>query len=277
MASNYDMSRLFLGQVAAVAALIIAVTAAAWCVNDKAASFTPIFGLIITYGAMMFASSYVEEEHHFWYWATTAWFGYIGLRGFKRYDILDTSPISTLAHSLNRGKKSAALQTLFTTAMLVATRIIRSWNQTGQKFAGEPDIVKTYLHTNPILLWCLIGATYFWVHQNLIYGLSGLPVWLSFAAATGLVLAAFTFKVAFTLEDAPELVTEFARRLLQLNFSQGANADLVSRARAVFIGIALLTSCTVIFMLTRRRISLGQSGTSPSLFSPLLPPRNPKD
>lgn len=139
-------------------------------------------------------------------------------------------------------------------------RVIRGWNQTGQKFAGEPDIVKTFLHTSPILLWFLIGTTYIWVHQNLIYGLSGFPIWLSFAVSTGLVLAAFTFKVAFTLEDAPELVTGFARGLLQLNFTHGAS--LVARARAVFMGIALLAACAVLFMLTGRRISLGQPGTS---------------
>lgn len=26
------------------------------------------------YGAMMFASSFVEEEHHFWYWTASGWF-----------------------------------------------------------------------------------------------------------------------------------------------------------------------------------------------------------
>ncbi|KAK4123891.1 alkaline phosphatase-like protein [Parathielavia appendiculata] len=242
MASNYDMSRLFLGQAAAVLALIAAVIAAERCANDRAVSFIPLSGISLAYGVMMFASSYVEEEHHFWYWATTAWFAYLGVREFKR------------------GTRSAALNVLSTTALLLATRVIRSWNQTGQKFAGDPDIVKTYLQTSPVLLWCFIGATYLWVHQNLIYGLSGLPIWFSFAAATGLILAAFTFKVAFTLEDAPELVTEFTRRLLNLNFTEGTS--LIARARAVFIGIVLLAVLTVIFILVRRRISLGQSGPS---------------
>ncbi len=156
--------------------------------------------------------------------------------------------------------------------MLLATRIVRSWNQTGQKFAGEPDIVKTYLNTNPVLLWCLIGATYFWVHQNLISGLSGLPIWLNVSAATGLVLAAFTFKVAFTLEDAPELVTDFAKSLLQLTFTR--DASLIARARTVFLGLALLTAVTIFFILTRRRISASQPGTPP-FFTPSLsfPPK----
>jgi ethanolaminephosphotransferase len=84
MASNYDMSKLFLGQVAAALALIAVVIAAARCVNDRAVSFIPLSGISLAYGVMMFASSYVEEEHHFWYWATTAWFAYLGVRGLKR-------------------------------------------------------------------------------------------------------------------------------------------------------------------------------------------------
>lgn len=84
MASNYDMSRLFLGQAVAITALLAAVLAAARCINDKAQSFGPLSGILLAYGVMMFASSYVEEEHHFWYWATTAWFAYLGVRGFKR-------------------------------------------------------------------------------------------------------------------------------------------------------------------------------------------------
>jgi ethanolaminephosphotransferase len=265
MASNYDTSRLFLGQAAAVVALAAAVIAAARCGSDTTQSFIPLFGIVVAYGAMMFASSYVEEEHHFWYWATTAWFAYLGVRGFKRY--VPFLSFFDITLTLHRGSASAGAQIFSTAALLLATRLVRSWNQTGQKFAGEPDIVKLYLNTSPTLLWSLIGATYFWVCQNLIYGLSGLPVWLSFSAATGLVLSAFTFKVAFTLEDAPELVTEFARRLLELNFTKGA--PLVTRALTVFIGIGLFAALTVIFMLARRRISVGQSGKpSLRLFSP---------
>ena len=37
-------------------------------------------GLItVLYGVMMFASSYVEEEQHYWYWMTSAWLVYLAL------------------------------------------------------------------------------------------------------------------------------------------------------------------------------------------------------
>ncbi|KAK4179637.1 putative GPI ethanolamine phosphate transferase [Triangularia setosa] len=244
MASNYHTPKMFLGFATSIVALTLSIIAAASSssISDKPTTFIPFSIATLAYGAMMFASSYVEEEQHFWYWATTAWFGYLGLRGLKRRN---PHPV---ARTISFG------------AILLAARVIKSWNQTGQKFAGQPDIVTLYLHTSPILLWCLVGATYFWIQQHLTYGLSGFPIWLSFASATGLALAAFTFKVAFVVEDAPELLTEFVQKLLQLNFSQGAVVDLVSRARAVFWGVGILMGTSLGYMAMRRQISVGQPG-----------------
>lgn len=98
MASNYDMPRLVLGQTIGIVAAATAVVAAARCVSDRAAAFIPLAGIILAYGVMMFASSYVEEEHHFWYWATTAWFAYLGLTRFKRYAALATHSHLPSAH-----------------------------------------------------------------------------------------------------------------------------------------------------------------------------------
>jgi ethanolaminephosphotransferase len=84
MASNYDMNRLMLGQGAAIAAVIACVVATTLLLDATVKSALPFAFIVSAYGVMMFASSYVEEEHHFWYWSTTAWLVYIGQRGFSR-------------------------------------------------------------------------------------------------------------------------------------------------------------------------------------------------
>lgn len=51
------------------------------------------FGLLVSlHAATMFVSKLVEEEHHFWYWASLAWMACLGM---KRWDslVLDFMPI----------------------------------------------------------------------------------------------------------------------------------------------------------------------------------------
>jgi len=116
---------------------------------------------------------------------------------------------------------------------MAATRLVRGWNQTGQKFAGDPDIVKSFLIPNPRLLWSLVGLTYLWVGLRITRHLRGLPTAALVTVTAGLVSAAFSFKVAFTHEDAPELVVGFAKSLSDAL----AGPSLVTRARAVFLGL----------------------------------------
>jgi ethanolaminephosphotransferase len=73
MASNYDMSRLTLGQGLSVAAVVISIASLGFQGFWKTGFLLPLFLLAASYGPMMFASSYVEEEHHFWYWTSTIW------------------------------------------------------------------------------------------------------------------------------------------------------------------------------------------------------------
>lgn len=133
----------------------------------------------------------------------------------------------------------------------VTTRIIRGWNQTGQKFAGNPDIVKIFLHTEPVYLWILISVTYLWMHRQLMQAFDGLSAALSVSGSSGLILSAFTFKLAFTNEDAPELVAGFARSLVDLTH----DAPLATRAQAVFVGLGVATACVVYFIATNNRVS----------------------
>ncbi|CAJ2506873.1 Uu.00g080590.m01.CDS01 [Anthostomella pinea] len=216
MASNYDMDRLLAGGVAAGVATIAAMAATAMSLQGSIVSLGPFALITILYGVMMFASSYVEEEQHFWYWATSAWLFYLALR---------------------RVPKTTFRSLLMAAAGLGMMRLVRGWNQTGQKFAGEPDIVTIFLTTNPSLLWTLVLATYAMVSWELFNGLEGVPSVVSGSVVVGVVTSALSFKLAFTNEDAPELVVGFARTVT----SMLNGPSLLTRARAVFTGIGLMS------------------------------------
>jgi ethanolaminephosphotransferase len=72
-ASNYDTLKLAQGQALGLAALILATVAAGPTIYVSVKTCYPIILIGLLYGIMMFASSYVEEEQHFWYWTSTAW------------------------------------------------------------------------------------------------------------------------------------------------------------------------------------------------------------
>lgn len=80
MASNYNMSQLAFGQALALAAFLMTAL-----FQTSSVARIPSFALASAYSIMMFASSYVEEEHHFWYWATSAWLLYLGATREQRY------------------------------------------------------------------------------------------------------------------------------------------------------------------------------------------------
>lgn len=124
---------------------------------------------------------------------------------------------------------------------LLAMRIVRGWNQTGQKHAGEPDLIKIFLLPRPQLLWVLVCSTYLWLAQQIFVHLRSVPAIASGAVAAGLAFSAFSFKVAFATEDAPELVVGLVKDINDL--LQGPS--LVMRARVVFMGMAVIAGVAV--------------------------------
>ncbi|KAH6671599.1 GPI ethanolamine phosphate transferase [Plectosphaerella plurivora] len=213
MASNYDVSRLVLGQVLAALSVLATIL-----LISPAANLMPLLAAALLYGIMMFASSYVEEEQHFWYWVTSAWLG--GL---------------AITHMRQRGRPILLLQSILA---FLGTRIIRGWNQTGQKHAGEADIVKTFLASDPALLWCLIGLTYSVTGVQIYRRLPSVPRAVAVATAVALVGTAASFKLAFTHEDAPELVSDGLDQVRQALHG----LSLVTRARLVFTGLAVAST-----------------------------------
>lgn len=79
-ASNYDVPRLVIAIGIAATSLILAVFAS-WskvCVSPLDGCYFALTAAL--YGVMMFASSYVEEEQHFWYWFTGGWLALLRIR-----------------------------------------------------------------------------------------------------------------------------------------------------------------------------------------------------
>lgn len=237
VASEYDVPRLIVGT-----ALALLVCGLNFFTMPKLrpVSFAGIYYAltIALYAILMFASSYVEEEHNFWYWATSGWFLVLLVD-----DIRKESP--------NRRVFHPAIMTL------VLHRVIRRWNQTGQKYAGADDIVNSGIFTSSwIVLWPLIGATYLDVTLRLARHIArsiatfdaeqkkrgdveidstGNNRMMGTVAVMPLAGTAFVFKLAFTAKDAPELTYGMTENLLE----SIDTLNLVGLAQMVFGGLAL--------------------------------------
>lgn len=84
MASNYDIPKLVFGEALALAAGVCSLLTVTWLGTNTVGNILPLALITLSYGGMMFASSYVEEEQHFWYWASTFWIAHLGITAIRR-------------------------------------------------------------------------------------------------------------------------------------------------------------------------------------------------
>lgn len=255
-ASNYDVLRLITGSALAfVSVLLTLFTLPAFrpiTPSDIAYALT-----LVLYSILMFASSYVEEEHNFWYWAASGWFFYLFIA---------------------ESRKEWQSKFIFHPAimLLITHRVIRRWNQTGQKYAGADDIVHSGIFhgKSSFILWALVGATYLDITTRVSRHIARSIVifdknsnsediqavdanrFLGVVAVLPLGVTAFIFKLAFTARDAPELTYGINQGLIQ--WVEGLS--LVEVARMVFAGTALSAVWIAISEWKRKRDRHGESG-----------------
>lgn len=144
--------------------------------------------------------------------------------------------------SRNSPKTHAMAGAFAATVSLCILRVLRSWNQTGQKHAGEPDIAKNILPAHNFILWGLVLATYGDVAQRMTRRiLPGASRSIAVSCSVASCLGALGFKIAFVKLDAPELLLGLDGFVL----GPTDQSSLTAQARAVFIGIVLLAGFTV--------------------------------
>lgn len=74
LASEYDLWKLHLGTAVALLATITILIPCGTLSMKATLADLWVASISLMQGCMMFASSYVEEEHQFWYWVTSGWF-----------------------------------------------------------------------------------------------------------------------------------------------------------------------------------------------------------
>lgn len=152
-------------------------------------------------------------------------------------------PVSRLINNRrNAGRPGKISNNFSPPTLLFITRVARSWNQTGQKYAGEPDIARNIFPSHTITLWLLVIATYLYSAWRLSRcSLPPLPDKISSPIFLTLCLAALRFKTAFTHADAPELFIGLPRFFVALV----ENIPLAAHCRVVFLGLGTIISVAV--------------------------------
>jgi ethanolamine phosphate transferase 2 subunit G len=226
-ASNYDLVSMKIGILLSSISLWLCLPSFIPRIWSSGFEAFLLIVIMLLYAITMFASSYVEEEHQFWYWSSA---GYLIMLYCKD----------------SRFGKAGPGAAIGTATASILFGVVRRWRQTGQKYAGDPDLLTELLAPNSWILWMLIMLTYALISRNISHRAG---IWMSspqFGVLPALItISAFLFKVAFTYADAPELLATFPILNPLVIFVSGYS--LVNLARVVFLGLVQLLGCAVYF------------------------------
>lgn len=248
-ASNYSTKNLYCGITIAASVVLWAFGISTPALLKRGSAGLWFLLMTLAYGAMMFASSYVEEEQHIWYLVASAWLWWLGMKQCS------TDTKVPKPGSRRRQSRKSPSSTLSAAIPLVTMRVIRAWNQTGQKHAGESDVARGLLQSHSYSLWCFVGIVYVVVSRKMLPKDQG-PIarWASSTFAVLLCMLGLAFKVASTMADAPELL----HGLLIAQNGILTSLNLTTQARAVFSGIIIF--CLGLYSFGTRRSSPTRSG-----------------
>ena len=201
---------------------------------------TEILTIATSFGSIMFASSYVEEEHQFWYWIAASHFVLAYLQRFELPGIA-TKEASILAH-----RRQVSNLTLFyfnyhyfalsVDGIRLVRNIMRAFLTPGQKFAGAPDIVKNFLQHHPHFLGILVISTYILAGCSLYR--NAFPRNDAFRRIIWPIILVCT-SVVFKITMAAEAGERLPIWLQHIPYIWSWAASLVSKARVSFITMAL--------------------------------------
>lgn len=235
-ASNYDMPRLCVGLLILVAATSLLLPTIYQELSQTVSTGVFLVLMVTGYGGMMFASSYVEEEQQFWYWICSGWIFYLHMRS-------QSSKIGSRSRADSSPFRLAKFMTL---GLIASHRILRRWNQTGQKFTAEPDIARAFFSGHPAILWALVILTYVDSSYHLLLNMS--PAIVAQLGALILPALAFLFKLNFVANDSPELLVDSP--LSKIAAIWPDSLSLVWQARLVFGGLAC---CALLAIVSAKR------------------------
>lgn len=178
--------------------------------------------------------------------------------------ILSRPTLRLISNRCNAGKTWRLSNIFSPSILLLVTRVSRSWNQTGQKHAGDPDIARSIFPSHTFTLWLLVILAYLDSAWRLSrYKLPLVPGKISAAIFLTLCLAALRFKIAFTNADAPELFIDLPGFVVTLV----ENTSLVAHCRVLFQSIGTIISMAVFakfyYKLVLRKNGFGKTALLP--------------
>jgi ethanolaminephosphotransferase len=232
--SNYNEIDLLRGVAFLVGASVVAVISVLRLDFSSNLKFLLILisGL---YAASLFGSSLVEEEHHFWYWGATGWLSWLYITSSRR--------------KFQDGANWVIC--------LILIRLIRGWNQTGQKYAGGPDTAKWLAaedHGGP-LMWLMIFLYYGSQLDKIWRGsFADLSSMTGFVFSFTTVVSSLVFKTNMAIY-AGEYVPAILHRI---QIPADEQDKLITLARLSFftVGVAVLWELCKFITPSTRRTSL---------------------